>query len=168
MNYKKAIIITIIWTILITTSCIWNFYVIDKNIKLVVKGQSQSFFDEIQTTRQWNAGHGGVYVPITDNTQPNPYLEVPNREIYIDSLGIALTKVNPAFMTRQIGDIAKKNNNVVFHITSLNPIRPQNKPDTWETVQLEKFENGTTETIEYLAKDSVYRYMAPLHVKKAV
>jgi len=23
---------------------------------------------------RWNVGHGGVYVPVTEKTQPNPYL----------------------------------------------------------------------------------------------
>ncbi len=167
MKFTKKFLIIIVWTAFISISCIWNFYVIDKNINLVVKKQSQSFFNGIQTTREWGAEHGGVYVPITETTKPNPYLNVPNRDIYIDSLNIALTKVNPAFMTRQIGELSLKNDDVVFHITSLMPLRPQNKADNWETIQLRKFEEGATEVLEYIKEDSIYRYMAVLPVKKA-
>ncbi|MEN8119937.1 MAG: PAS domain S-box protein [Bacteroidota bacterium] len=167
MKNIRTFILIISWIIIVAISCIWNLYVIEKNLDLIVKGQAQSFFKQVQTSRAWNAGHGGVYVPITDETQPNPFLDVPNREIYIDSLGIALTKVNPAYMTRQIGSIAEKENKVKFHITSLDPIRPQNKPDKWETVQLNKFESGTSEFIEYIEEDSVYRYMAALPIKNA-
>ncbi|OQX81419.1 MAG: hypothetical protein B6D64_02000 [Bacteroidetes bacterium 4484_276] len=167
MKPKNTITLIALWLIIITTSFVWNLHLMEKNTNLVVKAQARSFFNEIQTTRAWNAQHGGVYVPITDETKPNPFLDVPNRDIYIDSLGIALTKVNPAFMTRQIGDLAKKENNVTFHITSLKPIRPQNKADEWETVQLGKFEKGTIESLEYIENDTEYRYMAPLQVKKA-
>ncbi len=165
MKNSIAFIIIIIWFIITTISCIWNFKVVNKNTSLIVKKQAQSFFQEIQTSRAWNAGHGGVYVPITEKTKPNQYLKTANREIYIDSLGIALTKVNPAFMTRQIAEIAEKNNSIKFHITSLKPIRPQNKADSWETIQLNKFETGATEFIEYIENDSAYRYMAALPVK---
>ena len=167
MKHFNSIIISIIWLIITVASGIWNYSVIETNSNLVVKKQAQSFFKEIQTTRAWNAGHGGVYVSISDKTKPNPYLNVPNREIYIDSLNIALTKVNPAFMTRQISDIAKKQNDITFHITSLKPIRPQNKADKWETIQLTNFEKGEIEVIEYFKKDTIYRYMAPLLVKKS-
>ncbi|NOZ46405.1 MAG: DUF3365 domain-containing protein [Chlorobi bacterium] len=167
MKQIKTILIIITWLIIISASCIWNFSLIEKNMKLVVKSQAQSFFNQIQITRSWNALHGSVYVPITDSTQPNPFLEDSLREIYIDSLGIALTKINPAYMTRQISDIAEKENNIKFHITSLKPIRPQNKADKWETIQLQKFENGTSEYMEYIDKDSTYRYMGALIVENS-
>jgi len=35
-------------------------------------------------------------------------------------------KINPAYMTHQIADIGKKENQVQYHITSLKPIRPAN------------------------------------------
>ena len=165
MKILSTIIILFLWLVLISFSCFWNIRSITNNTEKVVIGQGQSFFKEIQTTRAWNAGHGGVYVAISEETQPNPYLDVPNREIYIDSLNIALTKVNPAFMTRQIAAVAKIRSDIQYHITSLKPIRPANEADSWEKNQLEKFETGTKESFEYFEKDSVYRYMAPLDVK---
>ena len=160
-------IMMVFWVTTVVVSLFWNFSVIDQYMNQTVKGQAQAFFDEIQTTRAWNAKHGGVYVKITETTQPNIYLETANREIYIDSLNIALTKINPAFMTRQIAMIANKKNNVRFNITSLNPIRPKNKADNWEEIQLTKFEKGSAEAFEYVEKDSLYRYMAPLMVEKS-
>jgi len=130
----------------------------------IAKAQGQSFFEEILNTRAWNALHGGVYVPISENTQPNPFLEVANREITIDSLHIKLTKVNPAYMTRQISEIAQDKSSIKYHITSLNPIRPANKADVWEKEQLLRFESGETESFQYITNKSVFRYMAPLKV----
>jgi hypothetical protein len=46
--------------------------------------------------RRWNAMHGGVYVPVTKETQPNPYLyDIPERDITTPS-GKRLTLMNPA------------------------------------------------------------------------
>ena len=105
---------------------------------------ARAFFDQIVVSRTWNSGHGGVYVPITENTQPNPYLDDPLRDLETIK-GIKLTKINPAFMTRQIAEIAVREKGVQFHITSLLPIRPGNKPSDWERVWLESFDKGNKE-----------------------
>ncbi len=162
----KITLITFIWFVLIGTSVLWNLRLIDRNINSLVMGQGQSFFEDVQTTRAWNASHGGVYVPVTERTKPNPYLEIENREIVIDSIGLTLTKVNPAYMTRQISEISSEKSFARYHITSLNPIRPANKADKWEEKQLRKFEEGEKESFEYIPLDSTYRYMAPLFVKE--
>jgi len=80
-----------------------------------------------------------------------------------------LTKVNPAYMTRQISEIARNKNGVLYHITSLNPIRPENKPDSWEHLALESFELGIPEIFELIRTDTLmaFRYMAPLLVEPA-
>ena len=71
-------------------------------------------------------------------------------------------------MTRQIAEIAQIKNDVKYHITSLNPIRPANKADEWETTALQSFETGKIKMLELVKSDSldVFRYMAPLRVKK--
>ncbi len=96
-------------------------------------------FEKDVIYRRWNADHGGVYVPVTQKTKPNPYLDDLERDI-ITPLGKKLTKVNPAYMTRQVHELALKSNGVRGHITSLNPIRPANAPDPWETQALKAFE----------------------------
>jgi diguanylate cyclase (GGDEF)-like protein/PAS domain S-box-containing protein len=74
--------------------------------------------------------------------------------------------VNPAFMTRQIAEIAEKANGVRIHITSNNPIRPANKPEDWEAVALERFEHGLKESIAFVpGNEPMHRYMAPLRVE---
>ncbi len=49
--------------------------------------------------RKWAASHGGVYVPPTERTPPNPYLKVPARDV-VTTAGTALTLMNPAYMLR--------------------------------------------------------------------
>lgn len=129
--------------------------------------QAEMFFKLIVMVRAWNAEHG-VYSPITENNQPNEYLKVPNRDIStID--GKQLTLINPAYMTRQLAEMMQGVNGIRFHITSLNPIRPANKADDWETKALTSFVQGQSEYKQLADLDgqSFYRYMAPLKVEAA-
>lgn len=168
MKKKHLIWLIIIWASIIIASLAWNYSLIISNNKKVVLNKSQAFFEQIITTRAWNSQHGGLYVPITAETQPNPYLIDTLRDIVtVDSM--RLTKINPAYMTRQIAEIHKTDNNLRFHITGLNPIRPANKADKWETKALNLFEGNTSEILELVRNDSSsqYRYMAPLITEKS-
>lgn len=129
---------------------------------------ARAFFSLIVLDRSWNSSHGGVYVPVTGKTRPNPYLEDPLRDIETDK-GFTLTKINPAFMTRQIAEIAKKQQGVTFSITSLKPLRPQNVPTPLEASWLKSFENGVLEQGQFFGKDETarYVYMAPLETRQA-
>ncbi len=160
------LMIVIFWTGVLIFSLLSNLKTLNENNFQVIKSVGSAFFKEIETTRLWNAMHGGVYVPVTEDTQPNPYLKTPYRDITAKENGLKLTKVNPAFMTRQIAEIAKRENNIQYHITSLNPIRPGNKADAWESETLNQFKNGIKSTTEFIEEDLVYRYMAPLYVKE--
>ncbi len=137
------IFVIIFWTVIVAFSLHSNLQTVDNNNFSLVSNVGRAFFKEIETTRLWNAMHGGVYALITEKTKPNPYLKVPDRDIISKKKGLRLTKVNPAFMTRQIAEIAKKENNIQFHITSLNPIRPANKADEWETKVLTFFRQSS-------------------------
>ena len=139
----------------------------DANMASIARERGAVLFRLIEVTRDWNAQHGGVYVPVTETTQPNPYLDDPKRDL-ITRDGTRLTKINPAFMTRQIAEIAEKLDGVKFHITSLRPIRPANQADPWEKIALSAFETGTREQLSFIDGDMpVHRYMAPLVVKEA-
>ena len=144
---------------------------IDADIANVARERGSVLFRLIELTRDWSAGHGGLYAPVTETTQPNPYLKHPKRDI-TDNHGRTLTLINPAFMTRQIAEIAEKAEGVRFHITSLKPIRPANEADAWEAESLALFEkSGLKERLGFFAAGSgmlpgpTHRYMAPLLVK---
>jgi diguanylate cyclase (GGDEF)-like protein/PAS domain S-box-containing protein len=138
---------------------------IDVSTAAVARERGAALFGLVETMRDWNARHGGVYVPVTDATQPNPYLEHPRRDL-LTADGEAMTMVNPAFMTRQIAELAAQTEGIRLHITSLNPIRPENAPDAWEAEALRDFEKGRKEVLSLVEQDGVvlHRYMAPLRV----
>lgn len=124
---------------------------------------ARTLFQQVVVTRRWNALHGGVYVPVTPDTQPNPYLEDPRRDV-VTTDGLRLTKLNPAFMTRLISDVMQKERGMQLHMTSLKPIRPENAPDGWEREGLESFERGENERAAVIGTGdaAVYRYIAEL------
>ncbi|MBI5166788.1 MAG: DUF3365 domain-containing protein [candidate division NC10 bacterium] len=161
-------VLAAVWTIVVAASLVWNLFQIKKEILEEARIQAQVAFEKDIVYRQWNAGHGGVYVPVTEETQPNPYLsDMPERDITTPS-GKRLTLMNPAYMTRKVHELAKEKYRVLGHITSLNPIRPENAPDPWETKALQAFERGEIEisSVEEIEGKEYMRLMRPLIVEK--
>jgi PAS domain S-box-containing protein len=116
--------------------------------------------------RRWASAHGGVYVPVNPNTPPTPYLaQLPERDIVTPS-GRRLTLLNPAYMTRQVYELAQESGQPQGHLTSLKPLRPQNAPDSWEKKALEAFEHGQEEVSEVVSVDgqSSMRLMRPFRI----
>lgn len=157
------ILIGIFWTIILLSFLTWNIKSEKKQTTQITLSQARSFFKQIVTSRFWNSLHGGVYVPVTKATQPNPYLDVPTREV-ITQEGVLLTLINPAYMTRQISEISATREQIQSHITSLKPIRPDNIADPWEANALNSFADRSDEYYDWRTDDKgiTFRYMAPL------
>ena len=130
--------------------------------------QARAAFDKDVLYRRWNASHGGVYVPVGAAATPNPYLEAEHRDISLPD-GRQLTLVNPAYMTRQVHDLGAAASGVHGHITSLDPIRPENAADPWETQALQAFEAGEAEIAALTLMDGqeTLRLMRPLVTESA-
>lgn len=158
----------VLMTMIAISGVAMEFRQIDENIATLARERGSVLFRLVELTRDWNAQHGGVYVRVTEKTQPNPYLKVPQRDLETVD-GIKLTMVNPSFMTRQIAEIAELADGVKYHITSLKPIRPANVAEPWEAKALTLFEQADVrEVLELVQTDNgpVHRYMAPLLVKQ--
>ncbi|MDH3394008.1 MAG: diguanylate cyclase [Desulfobulbaceae bacterium] len=122
----------------------------------------------ILTTRLWNASHGGVYVPTTNKTQPNKYLPPSQDQTITTDKGLKLTKINPSYMTRQFAELAMtRMNGIKFHLTSLDPINPNNKATEWETGWLKSFEKGAAERSDFFVTEdmAIFRYMTSLKIE---
>ena len=164
---SKLVLALTLWLLIVADSFGWNLHQAAQNREDLALETGRSFFQLLLLTRRWNASHGGVYVPVTDRTQPNPYLEDPRRDIQIGP-NLTLTKVNPAFMTRQLAELAAAGSGVQFHITSLGPVRPENAALPWEADALRAFERGLGELGRAFeaAGQRGYRYMAPLRLEE--
>jgi PAS domain S-box-containing protein len=166
---RYGVVTAILWTLLIAYSLYWENQQSYEQAQALAKMQSQAFFEKDMLYRRWAARHGGVYVPVTESTPPNPYLShIPERDISTPS-GKQLTLMNPAYMTRQVFEMAQEFTGTGRgHITSLNPIRSANAPDPWEKEALHAFEQGKKEIgqLDMIAGKPFYRYMKVLVVEK--
>jgi len=151
------------WTAVLATSLAWSEHLSREKIRAVAITQAQAIHAKDVAYRTWNANHGGVYAPVTDATPPNPYLEVDERDVTTPG-GIELTLVNPAYMTRQVHDLELTRHGTIGHITSLDPIRPENRADAWEAAALAAFEGGADEvySVEVIDGQEYTRLMRPL------
>ncbi len=141
-------IVRFAWTVIIIVLLAVNKYQVHNSTVDIALNEARANFNKDQALRFWAASHGGVYVPENDRTPPNPYLShIPERDIETPS-GVKLTLMNPAYLIRQMNEEFTELYGVSGHLTSLNPLRPENGPDEWEQTALESFENGVTEVIE--------------------
>ena len=152
------------WTIVICVLFGFNVWHERAQILETARTQARSLFQRDVIYRQWNARSGLVYVEVSPQTPPNPYLaNIAERDVTTTS-GKKLTLVNPAYMTRLVFDLALQSDEVRGHITSLRPLRPQNLPDPWEIKALRSFQRGEVEvsSLERTAGRSYLRMMSPL------
>ncbi|RDE19570.1 diguanylate cyclase [Motiliproteus coralliicola] len=168
MKTQKLVIIYILTlaasALLVGLSWSMNQKILNASAIEIARVKGQSAFQLLQTIRSWSARHGGAYVPVTENSRPNPYLHTDDRDI-VDSSGRRLTKINPAYMTRQISELLQ-GGDIEAGMTSLRPINPINKPTEWERQAMIKFETQhLSELVELI--DDRYRYIAPLYVEPA-
>ncbi len=164
-NTAFSTIALVSWTVAMALSCLWNISQEKATLKAIALHQAIQSLEKDIIYRRWGALHGGVYVPATPATPPNPYLNhLPERDIVTPS-GRQLTLLNPAYMTRQVFELGRESAGMRGHITSLNPIRKENLPDPWERTALQLFSGGTareTSSIEELDGKPYMRYMRAL------
>ena len=166
---KPIVIAMAVWLTLLGAFLSWLVVDSQRHDTQAARITANAVFQQILISRQWNAAHGGIYVPITASTPPNPYLPLANRDLTATN-GTKLTKLNPSYMTRQLAELASQNqNDIQFHATSLQPIRPENKPLAWEARWLKSFEQGVKEQGAFFQEGTStwFRYMAPLTTEAA-
>ncbi|MBZ0181614.1 MAG: PAS domain S-box protein [Melioribacteraceae bacterium] len=165
-RHLLTLIIILIWSSLLVFFFLRDKYIINEHVYELALKDAQKSFNKDVIYRKWSAMEGGVYVIPSDYTPPNPYLKVPNRDLETTE-GIKLTFVNPAYMTRLVHQLEIDGNGVKGHITSLNPINPNNKPLDWEAEALQSFDEGKSEFAFLDEKESALKYMAPLVTEKS-
>jgi hypothetical protein len=158
-----------IWTLLVAASFVWNDSRIGYWMTEVAKQIAKMATIKDKVYRSWNAQMGAVYVPVTQEMQPNILLKTHKRDVSTKA-GSSLTMVNPAFMTRLANEIQERQYHIRGRLTSLNPINDQNRPMPFEEEALRKFENtpGLNEVV-YVRDEGYDPYlmlMVPLRVEE--
>lgn len=133
-----------LWSLLIFGLCAFAIVQSKTGIMKSALLEAKTNLDKDLAYRRWSSEQGGIYIVPTEKAPPNPYLNVPDRDV-LTADGMHLTLVNPAYMTRLVHESSSRLYGVRGHLTSLNPIRPENKPDMWEASALKEIEKGINE-----------------------
>jgi diguanylate cyclase (GGDEF)-like protein/PAS domain S-box-containing protein len=153
------------WTAAVGLSLATALTRLDETTLALARTQAETAWQKESAYWHWNARHGGVYVPATDLTPPNPYLAgTPERDITTPS-GRHLTLVNPGYMARQAAEASVDPALPRTHVTAQAPTRPENAPDRWERRALEALRRGAPEVLavqEANGGDARLRLLRPL------
>ncbi len=149
------LILLLLWAVIVMLALLAHVADLRQQSIAVATEGARNVFRMVMLTRSWNEKHGGVYVTQASDTAEFDRAE-PN-----------YTLISPAHMTRLISELAASDAGAVFHLTSLNPMRPENQADAWEQDALRAFEAGAKEmiSIEPSANGDLLRFMAPLQAK---
>lgn len=165
-GHKLDVVVVVFWAAVVGLSLLYNLTLYSRQATDIALARARMLFNVIENVRLWNARHGGVYVQADAETPPNEYIKDFDRDFTVN--GKRFTKVNPAYMTRQLAELIYQKQDLTFHITSLRPIRPQNGADPWESAMLARFDKGEREVIQHVADGAgpAFRYMAALVVSE--
>ena len=104
-RYLWAVLVA--WTGVVSLSGMWNARQVKRDTLELARFQARVGYQKDVLYRRWNANRGPVYVAENQQTPPSPYLSgVPERDIVTPS-GKRLTRVNPAYMTRQVHEMTE-------------------------------------------------------------
>lgn len=155
-----------IWSLMVVGSLTWSLHQQGHHLLEAATVAARANSDKDIGFRKWAASHGGVYVPPTNQTPPNPHLNVPDRDV-VTTTGKVLTLMNPAYMLREMQQNFSDDYGTRSRLTSLKPLNPNNAPDAWQIKALSKFERGGKELleVEYLNGQPHLRLMLPFMVE---
>lgn len=147
--YHLAGLAVAIWSAVVGGSLYWNANEVNKEALALAMNTARATFLKDQAFRFWASKKGGVYVPPSADTPPNPYMaHIPERDV-VTTGGKQLTLMNPAYMLRQMMDEYNELYGVRGRIVGIKTLNPNNKADPWEEQAIHAFERGAEEVSEF-------------------
>ncbi|XCN73063.1 MAG: ATP-binding protein [Candidatus Electrothrix aestuarii] len=164
---KMLLVLFAGWTLFLIFLLCWDMRHMKQTTLALAGSNARMFLQKDMLYRAWCVTHGGVYVPVSETTQPNTYLDVPNRDVVIG--GRQYTLMDPSSMFRQVAEIGEKLTDIQGRITALHPKNPQNAPSPWEEKALHSFERGAEEYLDIasVAGRFYVHFMRPVKAEKA-
>ena len=158
-------VLALIWTLLTASLLAWSVFHRQQAMMAEAMSTARTVFEKDLVYYRWAARQKGLFVPISEATPPNPYLEaMVEKPRVLTTSGQELALVNPEYMIRQVYELQTSEHGALGHITSLNPIRPANAADPWEREALAAFEEGSDEvwTRDKINGEEYFRLMRPM------
>ncbi len=119
-----------------------------RQVESIARAQAEAIVDYIDVMGEWNRSHDGIYYKRNAS----------GKDTY--------SWINSYMMMAELSQIANKEKQVKFRITSLKPLNQRNAPTGWESESLKLFENGVKQTGGFIENDTRYRFMMPLYTSK--
>jgi two-component system, chemotaxis family, sensor kinase Cph1 len=142
-------ILILLWTGIVLGLFLLDSQHLSETVRDLAKAEARAYLNKDQAIRLWASSHGGVYVPVSDKTQSNPFLShLAERDIQTPS-GKSLTLMNPAYMIRQVMEHYADLHGVQGRITGLKYFSHATAPDDWEKSALLSFKSGGEEYLEF-------------------
>jgi len=146
-------------------SLAWNLYLHSQGQVAHARSQTEAALVKDLGVRSLISSLGGVYARSVAGVEPNPYLShLPYRDYKIDE-GPILTLVNSSYFMRLLHEheADQFRAKVRGHVTSLRPLREENRLDEWERRALIAFHEGETEVAEVVEEEGkrAFRLMRP-------
>jgi two-component sensor histidine kinase len=166
---RYVLLLSIAWTVIISVSLVWNLIEMRHWVVEMARTQANMAYDKNIIYRRWNTDHGGVYVEVTDNVRPNPFLkDLPERDLKTTA-GKVLTLINPALMMREVYELTEIEHGISERLVSLDPLNPENLADEWEATALKDFGRGLdfVSNIEDVGGTERLRFVRPLRTEKS-
>lgn len=165
-----SLLLALFWSAVMAVSFLASTHLLRREIRTIAQNIARAYIDKDILYRNWNALHGGVYVPVDNGLTPNPFYppSMPERDL-VTPTGRRLTFVNPSYMMRQIYELSRKEQQVSGRITSLRPLNPANAASQWEAQALLSFESGKREASGMITEsgNSYIRVMRPLMTEES-
>ena len=139
LSFRIIFIITLILTISLSLT----FYVMSKGYEQLLYKQIQSMarilFQQVLITRKWIADHEVIFIEKTPQVNSTVFQGDP---LVTHVIGKKNILKNPAYVTRQLSQYARKEGVFWYRLTSLDFVDPINAPDEFEKYALKKFDSS--------------------------
>ena len=167
---RNVRMLALVWSAIIVASLGWTLNYQNHSLAEALHTEAAAVHTMDMAYRYWIIHSGGVYVPVSEKTPPNPRLShVPERDVTTPS-GQQLTLVNSSYLLRLVHEDMDQHGRLRGHIASLRPINPVNAADAWERQALLAFARGDKvyASIDRVADGKAYyRYMEPMVTEEA-
>ncbi len=167
--WRYTLGVAVVWTALMVLALTWSVIEHRHTAEDEARLQAEVGLQKDSLLRLWATALGAIYVPETNHLPPSLRLAHGDVPIITTTSGDRLTLVNPMAMTRQLMELGHQLYGQQGHMTSLDPLRPENAPDAWEAAALRAFEKGQTEvsSLNVLDGQPVMRVMRPIIAEKS-
>ena len=144
----------------------WTGFQNEKQSNNQVVNQARILSRQIILTRQWITDSGGVFV----NQESEGAKDIAC--FFDDTLQTAAgsyRRFTPSMVTRKLSQYSNRQDLYRFRLASLNPLNPENKPDSFEREALNLFRSQRiNETFRYAHRNGnqFFQYMVPLYLEQ--